>query len=82
MQNDSQRQNAALNPEQLAEIVQEVTVCIDPGRPLKYLEIAKHVADHEQEHHGASNRHDNLLAVRRLPKRYRSNMRENPSGAH
>ena len=58
-------------PQQLAEVMQKVTIGVDVLRTLKHLEIAEHVTDHEGEHHGAGHRHDNLLAVRRLPKRYR-----------
>jgi hypothetical protein len=74
---------AAEDPEQLAQAVQKMAVRVDPRRAFKYLEVAQHVAEDECKHHGTRHRHDNFLAIRRLPKSDGPNlMRENPCGAH
>src|ERR1700679_2401966 len=71
VQRDGQQQDAALNPEQLAKIMQEVAVGVDVLGGLEHLEVAEHVADNEGEHHGAGHGHDYFFAVRGLPKSYR-----------
>ena len=83
VQRDGEQHDAALDPEQLAEVVQEVSVGVDVLGGFEHLQIAEHVADDEGEHHAAGDCHDDFLAVRRLPEGDRSSlMRENPSGTH
>jgi len=83
MQGNGQEHDAAFEPQEFAEIVEEVTVGVDVLGGLEHLEVAEHMADDEAEHHDTGDGHDDFLAVGGLPKgNGLSEMRGYFGGAH
>ena len=67
MQRQRSQQRQTHHPQQLAQAVQQVRVGIDALAPFEDLQIAEHVANHEEKHDGPGDGHNSLLAGRRLP---------------
>jgi len=83
MQGNGEQHDAAYQPQDLAQIVEEVAVGIDVLGGLVHLEVAEHMANDEAEHHDSGDGHDDLLAVGGLPKcNGLSEMRSDFCGAH
>jgi hypothetical protein len=66
MQGQHQQQEKTGRPDQLRVALEKVAVAIDGFRTEENLEVAGQVPNDEQEHHEAADRHDVLLAERRL----------------
>ena len=52
--------------------MQQLAVGVQLRRPLEDLQVARQVADHEEEQDGPGHRHHRLLAVRRSPEARRA----------
>jgi hypothetical protein len=61
----AQNDDAARDPEQRPEVVQELRVAVDPVGMLEDLQIADEMADHEPDQDQTRNSHQELTANRR-----------------
>ena len=83
VQDDAENEHAANQPQQFAEILEEVAVGVEPVGTVEDLQIAEQMADDEQEQNDACYRHHGLLAIRGLPEAWRPvRLRASHGGAH